>query len=108
MKRLVLVLALVFVAATLYAGDGAHCDMKKAHKTKSVQLTGKVVCPDGDCEKAVFRVADSDESYDVCHKSKAALKDLGEKGATVRVKGKLVNCSDSEKTELMIEEAKAI
>jgi hypothetical protein len=107
MKRLIPVLAMVFLAATLYAGDGAHCDMSK-HKAKNVSLTGKVVCSDGECEKAVFRVADSDESYDVCHKSKAALKDLGAKGATVQIKGKLVNCSDSEKTELMIEDAKTI
>ena len=106
MKRLVLVLALVFVAATLYAGDGAHCDMNKAGK--SVTLTGKVVCADGDCSKAVFRVADSDQSYDVCSKSKASLKTLGQNGANVRVKGKLVSCSESESTELMIEEAKSI
>jgi hypothetical protein len=107
MKRLVLVLALVFVAATLYAGDGAHCNVnKKASKT--VELTGKVVCADGECSKAVFRVADSDKSYDVCHKSKAALKSLGESGKAVLVKGKLVSCSDSENTELMIEEAKSI
>lgn len=106
MKRLALVLVMLFVAATVYAG-GANCDMKAA-KTKSVELTGKVICSDGDCEKAVFRVSDSDKSYDVCHKSKAALKSLGENGAVVRVKGKLVNCSDSEKTELVIEEAKSI
>ena len=107
MKRLALVLAMVFVAATVYAGGGANCDMKAA-KTKTVELTGKVVCADGDCEKATFRVADSDTSYDVCHKSKAALKSLGENGKVVRVKGKLVNCSDSEKTELVIDEAKSI
>jgi hypothetical protein len=107
MKRLALVLALVFVAATLYAGDGAHCNVSKA-STKKVELKGKVVCADGDCSKAVFRVADSDQSYDVCHKSKAALKSLGQSGNVVLVKGKLVSCSDSENTELMIEEAKSI
>ena len=107
MKRLVLVVAMVFVAATLYAGGGAHCDMKAA-KAKTVELTGKVVCSDGDCEKAVFRVSDSDQSYDVCSKSKASLKSFGANGAVVRVKGKLVNCSESEKTELVIESAKAI
>ena len=107
MKRLILVLAMVLVAATLYAGDGAHCDMSK-HKAKSVELTGKVVCSDGECGKAVFRVADSDQSYDVCHKSKATLKTLGASGDTVRIKGKLVNCSEGDKTELMIEEAKSI
>ena len=108
MKRLVLVLALVFVAATLYAGDGAHCNMNKA--AKKVQLTGKVVCADGDCSKAVFRVADSDKSYDVCSKSKASLKTLGQSGANVRVTGKLVSCSENEteSTELVIDEAKTI
>lgn len=108
MKRLALVLALVFVAATLYAGDGAHCNVNKKASTKTVELKGKVVCADGDCSKAVFRVADSDRSYDVCHKSKAALKSLGDSGNVVLVKGKLVNCSDSEATELVIEEAKSI
>ena len=106
-KRLIPILAMMFLAATLYAGDGAHCDMSK-HQAKTVELNGKVVCSDGDCEKAVFRVADSDQSYDICHKSKAALKTLGQNGTAVHVKGKLVNCSDSEKTELMIEDAKAI
>jgi hypothetical protein len=108
MKKLVLVLALVFVAATLYAGDGAHCDMKKASKAKSVELTGTVVCADGDCEKAVFRVSDSDKSYDVCTESKASFKSLGQAGKVVRVKGKLVSCGEAEGQELMIESAKAI
>ena len=108
MKKLVLVLALVFVAATLYAGDGAHCDMKKASKAKAVELTGKVVWADGDQSKAVFRVADSNKSYDVCHKSKASLKSLGKDGNIVRVKGKLVSCGEAEGQELMIESAKSI
>jgi hypothetical protein len=107
MKRLALVLAMVFVAATVYAGGGANCDLKAA-KTKTVELTGKVVCSDGECSKAVFRVSDSDKSYDLCDKSRASLKSLGENGKVVRVKGKLVNCSDSEKTELVIDEAKSI
>ena len=107
MKRLVLILAMVVLAATMYAGDGKHCDMSK-HAAKNVTPTGTVVCSDGDCEKAVFRVANSDESYDVCSKSKASLKTLGANGATVRVKGKLVNCGESEKTELVIDEAKTI
>jgi RNase P/RNase MRP subunit p29 len=103
MKRLVLVLALVFVAATLSAGDGKHCDVNKKASAKAVELTGTVVCADGDCEKATFRVSNSDESYDVCHKSKASLKTLGSEGKVVRVKGKLVSCSEGEGTELMIE-----
>ena len=105
MKRLVLVLAVLFTAAALFAGDGKHCDMK-ATKAKSVELTGTIVCADGDCDKAVFRVADSDQKYDVCHKSKASLKSLSQDGKAVRVKGKVVNCNDGQ--ELMIEEAKKV
>jgi hypothetical protein len=108
MKKLVLVLALVFVAATLYAGDGAHCDMKKASKAKSVELTGKVVWADGDHSKAIFKVADSDRSYDVCSESKVSGKSLVKDGAIVRVKGKLVSCGEAEGQELMIESAKSI
>lgn len=105
MKRLVMVLAVLFIASTVFAGGGANCDINKA---KKVELTGKVVCSDGDCSKAVFRVADSETSYDVCLKSKAAVKKLGAEGSTVRVTGKLVNCSDSDKTELVIEDVKSI
>lgn len=108
MKKLILVLALVFVAATVYAGDGAHCDMKKATKAKAVELTGKVVWVDGDQSKAVFKVADSDKSYDVCSESKVTGKSLAKAGAIVRVKGKLVSCGEGDGQELMIESAKAI
>jgi hypothetical protein len=108
MKKIVLVLALVFVAATLYAGDGAHCDMKKASKAKAVELTGKVVWVEGDHAKAVFQVADSDKTYDVCSESKVTGKSLAKDGAVVRVKGKLVSCGEAEGQELMIESAKAI
>ena len=103
MKKAILVLVLVFVAATLYAGDGKSCDTNKA--AKSVELTGTVVL-DGD--KAIFRVANSSDQYDICHKSKASLKKLGAEGKAVRVSGKLVNCSEGEGTELVIESAKAI
>lgn len=106
MKKLILVLALVFIAATLYAGDGKHCDVKKT-SSKAVELTGTVVCADGECDKAVFRVSDT-EKYDVCHKSKASLKSLGESGKAVRVKGKLVNCGEGDGQELMIESSKAV
>ena len=106
MKRLVLVLAVLFTAATLFAGDGKHCDMNKA-AAKKVALTGTVVCSDGDCEKAVFRVANSDQTFDVCGKSKTSLKQLSADGA-VKVKGQLVNCSESDGQELVIEEAKKI
>lgn len=104
MKKAILVLVLVFVAATLYAGDGKSCDVNKK-ASKSVELTGTVVL-DGD--KAIFRVADSNDQYDICHKSKASLKKLGAEGKAVRVSGKLVSCSEGEKTELMIESAKSI
>jgi hypothetical protein len=103
MKKAILVLVLVFVAATLYAGDGKSCDTAKA--TKSVELTGTVVL-DGD--KAIFRVSDSTDQYDICHKSKASLKKLSAAGKAVRVSGKLVSCSEGEGTELMIESAKSI
>lgn len=108
MKRLVLVLVLVFVAATVFAGDGKHCNTDRTKAAKTVELTGKVVCADGDCSKAVFRVANSDKTYDVCSHSKASLKNLG--NATVKVKGKLMTCSESESeiTELLIDEAKSI
>ena len=108
MKRLVMIPVLVFVAATLSAGDGKHCDVNKKTAAKAVELTGTVICADGDCEKATFKVADSDTTYDVCHKSKAALKTLGSEGKVVRVKGKLVSCDESEGTELFIESAKSI
>lgn len=107
MKRLVLVLALVLVAATVYAGDGKHCDVTKK-AAKSVELIGSIVCADGDCAKATFRVANSDKSYDVCHKTKASLKALGGEGKVVQVKGKLVSCDESEGTELVIESAKSV
>lgn len=102
MRNAILVLVLVFVAATLYAGDGKHCDMSKV-SSKAVELTGTVTV---DGEKATFRVADSNEQYDVCHKSKASLKSLG--GKNVRVKGKLVKCGEGAGQELMIESAKTI
>lgn len=109
MKKVILVLALVLIAATVSAGDGKSCDVSKAkHTAKSVELTGTVVCADGDCEKATFRVANSDQQYDLCHKSKASLKSLGTSGKAVQVKGKLVNCSEGERTELVIESAKSV
>ena len=104
MKKAILVLVLVFVAATLSAGEGKHCDMNKAkHTSKAVELSGTVVV---DGEKTIFRVADSNDQYDVCHKSKASLKELG--GKNVRVKGKLVSCGEGDGQELMIESAKTI
>ncbi|HEX2122627.1 MAG TPA: hypothetical protein VHL59_13390 [Thermoanaerobaculia bacterium] len=105
MKRLAMVLIVLFTAATLFAGEGKECNVKNA-KAKSVELTGTLVrTADGDAEKTVFRVADSDQSYTVCHKSKSSALKLSNEGA-VRVKGKLVSCGEGE--ELMIESAKKI
>ena len=107
MKRLVLILAVLFIAVPLMAGGGAHCDMKA--KAKSVELKGTLSCPDGDCEKAVFKVADSDQSYTICHKTKSAIRDLGKSApASLRVKGSLANCGESEGEVLVIETAKKI
>lgn len=110
MKRLVLALAVLFTAATLFAGDGAHCDMKKA-SAKRVELTGTLTCPDGDCDKAVFRVADSDQNYTICHKTKASIRSLGQSApASLRVKGSLASCGEDEAEGqvLVIESAKKI
>jgi hypothetical protein len=106
MKRMVVLVACLVVAGAVSAGDGKSCDMK-AKQAKSVTLEGKVVCADGDCDKAVFRVSDR-ESYDVCHKSKASLKALGASGQAVKVTGKLVSCDEGEGQELVIETAKSI
>jgi hypothetical protein len=103
MKKLAMVLILVFAATSLLAG-GKECNINKT-AAKKVQLTGTFAhVGSGDEAKTVFRVADSDRSYTVCHKSKADVAKLS--NSTVKVSGKLVHCGDSE--ELMIEEAKQI
>lgn len=103
MKRLAMVLVLVFAATSLFAG-GKECNINKT-ASKKVDLTGTFArVGSGDEAKTVFRVADSDRSYTVCHKSKADVAKLSD--SAVRVTGKLVSCGDSE--ELMIEEAKQI
>ena len=101
MKRLVLVLALVFITATLFAG-GKECNISKTAE-KSVELTG-TFSRSADTDATIFRVANSTDSYTVCDKSKADLSKLSD--ATVRVKGKLITCDG--KQELMIENAKKI
>jgi hypothetical protein len=102
MKRLIMVLIALFTAATLFAG-GKECNIKN---TKSVELTGTIASiGSGDAAKTVFRVADSDQSYTVCEKTKASVLKLSNSGA-VRVKGKLVSCGEGQ--ELVIEEAKKI
>lgn len=101
MKRLVLVLALVFTTTALFAG-GKECNISKTAQ-KSVELNG-TFSRSADTDATIFRVANSNDSYTVCHKSKADLSKLSD--ANVRVKGKLVSCGD--KQELMIESAKKI
>jgi uncharacterized protein YdeI (BOF family) len=101
MKRLAMVLIVLFTAATLFAG-GKECEMK-AHKAKKVALTGTLAQADGtDGSHPVFR-ASSGESYKVCDKTKSAVLKTASDG-TVKITGKVVSCGDGE--ELMIESAK--
>ena len=102
MKRLILILIVVFAAGSLFAGDGKSCD---THKTKAVKLTGTLSSV-GDA--TVFRVANSDKSFTVCHKTKAELTKLGADGATLQVTGKIVSCDEAAGEELVIETAKKI
>lgn len=102
MKRLVLILIVLFAATSLFAGDGKSCDTTK---TKAVKLTGTISSV-GDAK--VFRVANSDKSYTICHKTKSAVSDLGADGATLQVTGKIVACDEAEGEELVIETAKKI
>lgn len=104
MKRLILVLIVVFTAATLLAGEGKSCDIKKS--AKSVELTGTVAA--GAEGQKVFRVANSNKSYTLCHKTSSDAAKLGADGATIRVKGKLVSCDEAEGEELVIETARKI
>ena len=97
MKRLAMVLIVLFTATALFAG-GAEC---KAKAAKSVELTG-TIAQDG--EHNVFRTAD--HAYTVCEKTKASVLKLGTDGAKLQVKGKVVSCGDGE--ELVIESAKKI
>jgi len=102
MKRLILILVVVFAAGSLFAGEGKSCD---AHKAKSVNLTGTISSV-GDA--TVFRVANSDKSYTICHKTKADVTQLGADGGTLQVTGKIVSCDEAEGEELVIESAKKI
>ena len=54
----------------------------------------------------VFRVANSDNSYSICHSSKVDAKQLTSSKGTYKVTGKLVHCTDGE--ELVIEKASKI
>ncbi|HEX6100567.1 MAG TPA: hypothetical protein VF432_29900 [Thermoanaerobaculia bacterium] len=103
MKRLILILIVVFAAGSLLAGEGKSCDASKA---KSVKLTGTLAAGDGGTK--VFRVADSNKSYTICHKTSSDVAKLGANGATLQVTGKIVACDEAEGEELVIETAKKI
>lgn len=104
MKRLAIVLIVLFTAATLFAG-GKECEMKAKHAAKKVELTGTLAqIGSGDDAKTVFRVANSDQSYNVCEKTKSSILKLSSEG-TLQVKGKVMSCGDHGE-ELMIESAK--
>ncbi|HYC60889.1 MAG TPA: hypothetical protein VEK79_15100 [Thermoanaerobaculia bacterium] len=94
MKRLAMVLIVLFTAASLFAG-GKECNTKSA---KNVELTGTLA-------DNVFRLNDSDQSYKVCEKTKKSVLKLSNTG-TLQIKGKLVSCGEGE--ELVIESAKKI
>jgi hypothetical protein len=105
MKRMILILIVLFTATTLFAG-GKECDMKK-HASKSVELTGTLIrTGEGDDAKTIFKVANSDQSYDVCEKTKNSILSLANEGTQLQIKGKVMNCSEGE--ELVIETAKKI
>ena len=96
MKKVVMILVVVLVAASAFAG-GASCDAAKA--AKAVKLAGTISCADGDCSNAQL-VAD-DHKYTICSKSKVKLTSLN--GAKVQVSGKLVKCSEGGGEELVVE-----
>jgi hypothetical protein len=103
MKKLIMVLIALFTAATLFAG-GKECDTAKKN-VKNVELTGTLASVGtGDEAKTVFRVADTDQSYTVCEKTKSSVLKLT--NTKVQVKGKLVSCGEGQ--ELMIDEARKI
>lgn len=104
MKRIAMILIVLFTAATLFAGGGKECNLKSA---KNVDLTGTIVkTGSGDDAKTVFQVAEGGQTYTICEETKASILKLA--GSSVRVKGKVVNCSGSGTEELVIQSAKKI
>jgi hypothetical protein len=104
MKRVIMVLIALFTAATLFAG-GKECDAARKN-VKNVELTGTMATiGSGDEAKTIFHVANSDQTYTVCEKTKASVLKLSNSG-TLHVKGKVVNCGEGQ--ELMIEQADKI
>lgn len=104
MKRLAVILIVLFIASTVFAG-GKECEMRAA---KSVELTG-TLAKSTDGATTVFRVANSDKSYVICHQTKASVLKLGsDANTTLQIKGKLVSCDESKGEELVITEAKKV
>ncbi|HEV7920572.1 MAG TPA: hypothetical protein VGR02_07265 [Thermoanaerobaculia bacterium] len=101
MKRLAMILVLLFTAATLFAG-GKECEAQKK-AAKSVELNGSLRTDGG---QTLFRASDSGHDYKVCEKTKNAVLKLGTDGAALHVKGKVVSCGQGE--ELLIESANKI
>jgi hypothetical protein len=99
MKRTAAVLIILLMATSAFAG-GKSCDAKHA---KSVALTGTLAKADGG--KTVFRVANSDQSYTVCHETKDNILALD---GRLEVEGKLVSCGEGEGQELVIEKARKV
>lgn len=106
MKRIVMAVIVLLTAVSLFAG-GKECDLKK--NAKSVELTGTLVrSGDGDQARTVFRVANQDRSYTVCHETKSDVLKLGDAGAKLQVTGKVVSCGEGDGEELVILTAKKI
>lgn len=106
MKRIALTLILLFTTATLFAG-GKECNMKN-HQAKAVSLTGSLVTTgSGDEAKTIFRVANSDQSYTVCEKTKASILKMSNDNAVLKITGKVMTCGDNGQ-ELIIESAQKI
>lgn len=102
MKRLAVILIIVFAATSLFAG-GKNCDISK---TKSVSLTG-TIATNAEGGK-IFRVADTGKTLTLCHKTKEEILKLGSNGERLSVTGKVVACDEAEGEELVIETAKKI
>ena len=103
MKRLAIALIVLFVATTAFAG-GKECNLQN-HAAKSVALTGTLqTTGSGDDARTIFRVANSDQRYTVCEKTKASILKLTNQ--TLEVKGEIVSCGEGE--ELVIKSAKKI
>ncbi len=107
MKKLIYALVLTVSVGTLVAGgDGKSCSSKS--KAKNVVLTGQVVCTGAAGEECnpVFRVANSETSYSICHSSKVDANELTSSKGTYKITGKLIHCGDGE--ELVINKASKI